>query len=186
MGFALAEALAESGSQVLLVSGPTSLRSDHPGIKFFPVHTAREMLAVCMEKFPHTDAAILAAAVADYRPVSPVSHKIKSKNEKLTLELEPNPDIAAMLGKIKKHNQILAGFALETENGISNASEKMGKKNFDFIVLNSLADEGSGFNINTNKITIIFKNNKIVPFELKNKTDVAFDIIYFLDNLMQR
>jgi len=186
MGFALAEALAEHGSHVILISGPTSLQPQHSGIEYYSVQTAREMLSECLRHFTVSDGAILSAAVADYRPVSPVAHKIKRKDERLTVELEPNPDIAATLGEMKRSDQFLAGFALETENGVSNANEKLKRKNLDFIVLNSLEDKGSGFNSDTNKVTIITRNNKIVPFELKAKYNVALDIVYFLENMLQQ
>lgn len=180
MGYAIAEHLANSGVRVILVSGPVSLKTVHNNIILHKVNTAQEMLSVCLSFFDHTDGAILAAAVADYRPKSPVGHKIKSKAMNLVLELEPNPDIAAELGKLKKKNQFLAGFALETDNELNNAREKLLKKNFDFIVLNSLNDKGSGFNSDTNKITIIGKNNKTTRFELKSKSDVAHDIVDYL------
>jgi len=184
MGFALAEALAVSGARVILVSGPVSLKPVHPGIEYLPVQTAREMLDQCLGYFEMTDGAILSAAVADFRPKSPVSHKIKRKDENLMVELEPNPDIAARLGSLKKSNQFLAGFALETDNELQHAREKLDKKNFDFIVLNSLNDKGSGFNTDTNKITIISRNNKAESFELKSKQDAAFDIITYLANML--
>jgi phosphopantothenoylcysteine decarboxylase/phosphopantothenate--cysteine ligase len=182
MGFALAEALASLGVHVKLVSGPVALTPVHSLIELFRVHTALEMLDACLAAFEKCDGAILSAAVADYRPKSPVTHKLKRKAENLTVELEPNPDIAATLGSMKKPGQFLAGFALETDNEMSNASQKLVKKNFDFIVLNSLQDIGSGFNSDTNKITIIGKDNKTVLFELKPKNDVAKDIIDYLEN----
>ncbi len=161
MGFAIAEALAEQGVKVTLVSGPVALSPQHAGITFFPVHTASEMLARSLSCFPETDGAILSAAVSDYRPVSPVTHKIKRSDKNMVLELEPNPDIARQLGNMKNPHQFLAGFALETDDEIRHASEKLNKKNFDFIVLNSLRDKGSGFMGDTNKITIIGRDNKI-------------------------
>ena len=184
MGFAIAEVLAECNARVILVSGPVSLKPSHRNIEFCPVHTAREMLSICLSYFGGTDGAILSAAVADYRPKSPVTHKVKRKSEDLVVELEPNTDIAVELGKLKQPGQFLAGFALETDNEVINAKEKLKKKNFDFIVLNSLQDKGSGFNSDTNKITIIDKNNNITHFELKPKHEVAADIINYLDNLL--
>lgn len=186
MGFAIAEALAEQGVKVTLVSGPVALSPHHPGITYIPVHTASEMLECCLSCFPKTDGAILSAAVSDYRPVSPITHKLKRKDENMVLELEPNPDIARQLGNLKHTGQFLAGFALETDNEIRNAIEKLTKKKFDFIVLNSLRDEGSGFTGDTNKITIIGKDNKITPFELKSKKDTAQDIIQYLDNFLSQ
>jgi phosphopantothenoylcysteine decarboxylase / phosphopantothenate---cysteine ligase len=186
MGFAIAESLAECGAHVRLVSGPVSLKPVHPQIEFYTVHTAREMLAQSLASFQDADGAILSAAVADYRPASPVTHKIKRTKEKLTLELVPNPDIAAELGRIRQPHQFLAGFALETDNEIIHAQEKLKKKNFDFIVLNSLQDKGSGFNSDTNKITIIGKDNKKRIFGLKSKREAASDIVQFLDHLLKR
>ena len=185
MGFALAESFAEFGAHVKLVSGPVSLKPVHPLIEYHPVHTAREMLAKCVDFFQNVDGAILSAAVADYRPKSPVSGKMKRIPGNWVIELEPNPDIAATLGKIKQPHQFLAGFALETDNAIANAREKLKKKNFDFIVLNTLQDKGSGFNTDTNKITIIGKNNKSIRFKLKSKREAAFDIIQYVDHLFR-
>jgi phosphopantothenoylcysteine decarboxylase/phosphopantothenate--cysteine ligase len=144
------------------------------------------MLDACMAVFDKCDGAILSAAVADYRPKSPVAHKIKRKDENLTIELEPNPDFAATLGKIKRPDQFLAGFALETDNEIMNATEKLARKNFDFIVLNSLKDKGAGFNSESNKITIIGKDNKVDRFELKSKVEVATDILNYLENIIRK
>ena len=184
MGIALAESLANSGARVILVSGPVSLKPVHENISLHRVNTAQEMLSACLSFFSQTDGAILAAAVADYRPKSPVGHKIKSKSMNLVLELEPNPDIASELGKLKEKKQFLAGFALETDNELNNAREKLKKKNFDFIVINSLNDKGSGFNSDTNKITILGKNNKTTRFELKSKQDVAHDIVDYLTQII--
>jgi phosphopantothenoylcysteine decarboxylase/phosphopantothenate--cysteine ligase len=184
MGFAIAEALAELGAKVTLISGPVALLPQHPGITYMPVHTASEMLACCLSGFPHSDGAILSAAVSDYRPISPVTHKIKRKDENMILELEPNPDIARQLGTMKHSGQFLVGFALETDDEIKHASEKLKKKNFDFIVLNSLRDKGSGFMGDTNKITIIGKDNKINSYELKSKKETAQDIIQYLENFL--
>jgi phosphopantothenoylcysteine decarboxylase / phosphopantothenate---cysteine ligase len=186
MGFAIAEALAEQGASVILVSGPVAIIPRNERITYFPVQTAMEMLARSLASFPETDGAILSAAVADYRPKSPVAHKIKKNNENMVLELEANPDIAKQLGSIKKPGQFLAGFALETDDEIRHATEKLKKKNFDFIVLNSLKDKGSGFTGDTNKITIIGKDNKITAFELKSKIDTAQDIIQYLDNFLSQ
>jgi phosphopantothenoylcysteine decarboxylase/phosphopantothenate--cysteine ligase len=184
MGFAIAEALALCGARVNLVSGPVALAASDENIRLIRVQTAKEMLRVCLDLFASSDAAILSAAVADYRPAAPVGHKLKRTAENLVLELEPNPDIAYELGKIKHPRQIMAGFALETDNEVQHAREKLVKKNFDFIVLNSLNDIGAGFNSENNKITIIGKNNKLQAFELKSKKDVAFDIVQYLEKLL--
>lgn len=184
MGFALAEALANAGAEVILVSGPTSLKTEKSGIKTIRVTSANEMFAVCNTEFKSCNAAIMAAAVADFRPAQVYDEKIKRKKDNLTIELVPNPDIAAHLGKMKNKNQILIGFALETNNAEQNAKEKISKKNLDFIVLNSAIEEGSGFNSDTNKITIIDKNNNIEYFELKSKKEVANDIVNKLSELL--
>lgn len=177
MGYALAEAFANTGARVILISGPVSLSTDHPNIEIFHVTTAREMLEKCLEVFPQCNIAILAAAVADYTPVNPAKTKLKREHDTLTLELKANPDIAAELGNRKKTGQILAGFALETGNGPENALQKLRKKNFDFIVLNSLEDEGAGFGTDTNKITILDNNHPPEEFSLKDKKAVALDIL---------
>ena len=134
----------------------------------------------CRKVFPETDGAILSAAVADYRPAKYYRRKIKSSAENLMLELVPTKDIASSLGKIKRNNQFLVGFALETENRLENAKSKLKNKNFDFIVINSLEDKGAGFRTDTNKISILFRNNKLNEFELKSKEEVAEDIILAL------
>jgi phosphopantothenoylcysteine decarboxylase/phosphopantothenate--cysteine ligase len=185
MGFALADVLVECGAHVMLISGPVALKPNYAEIEFFPVHTAHEMYALSLECFEKADGAILSAAVSDYRPKSPIAHKIKRRNENLVFEFEPNPDIAVELGKRKKKGQFLVGFALETDNELQNALEKLKKKNFDFIILNSLNEKGSGFQSDTNKITLISQDNKIIDFELKSKKDVALDIINYLDNLLK-
>jgi len=182
MGFAIAEKFAEAGARVILISGPVSLFPRHKNIELISVKTASEMFTRCLNIFDKTDGAILSAAVADYRPKDPVSYKMKSKAPDMVLTLEPNPDIAFELGKIKKSSQFLAGFALETNDEMKNALEKRQKKNFDFIVLNSLNDKGSGFNSNTNKITIIGKDNKAKEYKLKSKEEVASDILDYLND----
>lgn len=140
------------------------------------------MHKACIENFEKFNAAIMCAAVADYTPTNPQEDKIKRGGSKLTIELTQNPDIASDLGKIKKKGQLLVGFALETSNGIENATAKLKKKNLDFIVLNALIENESGFNTDTNKVSIISSDTKIQHFELKSKQDVAIDII---ENLCQ-
>ena len=180
MGFAIAQALADIGSKVILVKGPTKLNPpQHPNIQVINVQTALEMYDACQQHYPTCDGAILAAAVADYRPINPADSKIKKTKDSqgLTLELVENPDIAKHLGSLKTNQQINIGFALETSNEAANAHKKVLKKNFDFIVLNSLNDKGAGFNHDTNKVSFIDKNNNIQRFELKTKAAVAQDII---------
>lgn len=177
MGVALAEAAAQRGAQVKLVLGPTSLNPKHEAIEVIKVQTAQEMYEAALAIFPNVQVGIMAAAVADYRPKEAAVTKIKKKEDTLSLELVKNPDIAAALGERKQRNQLLIGFALETNNEIANAGAKLKKKNLDFIVLNSLRNEGAGFGYDTNQITIIFGDNKLSEFELKSKQEVGVDII---------
>ncbi|MBF6598102.1 MAG: bifunctional phosphopantothenoylcysteine decarboxylase/phosphopantothenate--cysteine ligase CoaBC [Fermentimonas sp.] len=178
MGFAIAEECAKRGAEVILVTGPTALSTTNPNIKRIDVESAKEMHNASINVFPQMDIAILSAAVADYRPNQQEDTKIKhNDNEDITIKLTPNPDIAAALGKIKKDNQIIVGFALETNNEENNALKKIEKKNFNFIVLNSLKDAGAGFGVDTNKVTIISKDGDKITFNLKSKSEVAKDII---------
>jgi phosphopantothenoylcysteine decarboxylase/phosphopantothenate--cysteine ligase len=177
MGYALASELAGLGAEVHLVSGPTKLEVSHPAITVYQVESAREMYEQCMQLFPSCDIAIMAAAVADYRPAQYHETKIKKSEDNLILELVKNPDILATLGQIKTERQILVGFALETNNELEHAKQKLRKKNADAIVLNSLNDPGAGFKHATNKISIILKKGTIFEFPLKDKQDVAKDII---------
>ena len=178
MGFALAEECAARGAEVLLITGPTVLSLSHPRIRKIDVESAREMHAAALQAFPEMDAAILSAAVADYRPEAAAAQKIKrTEGENLTLALTPNPDIAATLGKMKKPGQKIIGFALETNDEESHAIKKLEKKNFDYIVLNSLQDQGAGFGHDTNKVTILSRNGEKRSFGLKSKKEVARDII---------
>jgi phosphopantothenoylcysteine decarboxylase/phosphopantothenate--cysteine ligase len=177
MGFAIAEALANEGAIVHLVTGPTAQHTNHPGITVMKVTSADEMFATCGEIFPGTDIAVLAAAVADYKPAVRAAQKIKKSGESMTIEMTKTPDIAAALGKLKHNGQIIVGFALETENEESNALKKLESKNFDLIVLNSLNDKGAGFGHDTNKITIINRKQEATTFEMKDKKAVAGDIV---------
>lgn len=177
MGFALAEECANRGAEVVLVAGPVSLKVNHPNIKRIDVESAEEMYNAAVEQFPSVDAAILCAAVADYRPSEQFSEKVKRTDDNLNIALVPNKDIAASLGKMKKDSQMLIGFALETNDEEANALKKIVKKNLDYIVLNSLNDSGAGFQHDTNKIAIIDKAGNRKNFALKSKKDVASDII---------
>lgn len=182
MGFALAEECARRGAEVVLVAGPVSLKVNHPNIKRIDVESAEEMYNASIKEFPGMDAAILCAAVADFRPSEQYSQKVKRGEDLLTISLVPNKDIAASLGKMKKANQLLIGFALETNDEETNALKKMAKKNLDYIVLNSLNDAGAGFKYDTNKVAILKKNGERKDFGLKSKYEVASDII---DHAMQ-
>ena len=183
MGFALAEVCAEQGAEVTLVSGPVMLQTKHPGIKRIDVESAQQMYEAATKHFPKADIAILCAAVADFTPKTTADKKIKRKGDNLKLELQPTKDIAAALGAVKKKKQVLVGFALETDNEQKNAKEKMERKNFDFIVLNSLQDKGAGFRVDTNKVTIIGRHNDLTAYDIKSKREVAEDIIgYVIQN----
>jgi len=183
MGFALAEVCAEQGAEVTLVSGPVMLQTKHPGIKRIDVESAQQMYEAATKHFPKADIAILCAAVADFTPKTTADKKIKRKGDNLKLELQPTKDIAAALGAVKKKKQVLVGFALETDNEQKNAKEKMERKNFDFIVLNSLQDKGAGFRVDTNKVTIIDRHNDLTAYDIKSKREVAEDIIgYVIQN----
>ena len=186
MGFALANVCAEQGAEVTLITGPVSQKTTHPNIKRIDVESAEAMYQAALTAFADADAAILSAAVADFRPASPMDTKIKRESgQELTLHLLPNPDIAAALGRIKKEKQILVGFALETDDEAHHAQDKLKRKNLDFIVLNSLRDKGAGFSHDTNKITIIHKSGESVAYPLKSKQEVAADIVNQLALLLQ-
>lgn len=176
MGFDIAEHAVGLGAEVILISGPTHLKPKKSGINLISVTSAQEMYDAAHRYFGDVDAAIAAAAVADYRPKFPATQKIKKTEDAFTIELEKTQDILASLGKVKQ-KQFLIGFALETENEIENAKLKIQKKNLDLIVLNSLQDEGAGFGKSTNKITFIDKNFEIEPMPLKTKEAVAEDIL---------
>lgn len=185
MGFAIAEELASRGASVVLIAGPTTLKIKSNKIERVDVESAQEMYNAVHQHFESCKVGIFAAAVADYRPKVVTDQKIKKKDTTLQIELEPTPDILASVGKKKRTNQTLVGFALETNNEIENAKSKLERKNLDFIILNSLQDKGAGFAHDTNKISIIDKNNKQTNFELKSKDLVACDIINYLVNFTQ-
>ncbi|MCE5330833.1 MAG: bifunctional phosphopantothenoylcysteine decarboxylase/phosphopantothenate--cysteine ligase CoaBC [Bacteroidales bacterium] len=184
MGFALAEACAKQGAEVTLIAGPVHLSLKNKSIKRIDVESAEEMYKAVLSRFESMDGAILCAAVADFMPVEQAGTKFKRKTDNLILELKPTQDIAAKVGKIKKHEQFLVGFALETHNEEANARDKMERKNFDFIVLNSLQDPNSGFGFDTNKISIIHRSGLQKQYELKNKLDVANDIVNEINTLI--
>jgi phosphopantothenoylcysteine decarboxylase / phosphopantothenate---cysteine ligase len=177
MGIAIAEELARRGAGVQLVLGPTPLRPNHPGITVTPVETAEEMYQQCLSLFEHADAAIMSAAVADYRPVIAAREKIKKNGEAMMLELVKTKDILRSLGEKKKAGQILVGFALENTNERNYALGKLAQKNADMIVLNSLNDAGAGFGHDTNKVTIFEKGGNELVYGQKSKQQVATDIV---------
>ena len=175
MGFELAKEAAKLGAEVILISGPSFLTLEYSNIQLIRVNSAQEMYDAAHEFYPTTDVVIAAAAVSDYKPKTVATQKMKKLEAVLTIDLMPTQDILASLGKLKK-KQKLVGFALETNNEFENAKGKLESKNLDFIVLNSLNDQGAGFKTNTNKIRIITKN-EIKTFDLKSKSEVARDIL---------
>lgn len=177
MGYALAAELADKGAEVHLVSGPVTLQNPDTRIKLYKVESARDMYDQCVALFPACDIAIMSAAVADYRPANYSEHKIKKDENDLTLTLVKNPDILSTLGHAKRAGQIVVGFALETDNELEHAKKKLIAKNADMIVMNSLQQQGAGFRYDTNKITIILEKGTIFEYDLKEKTEVAKDII---------
>jgi len=177
MGYAIAEVMANLGSDVELISGPTQLSCQHPNIKLTRVTSSSEMYQACKSVYQESHIVILSAAVADYRPHEVSVQKLKKQAAKMSIDLEKTVDIAECLGKQKKTGQFSVGFALETEHELENARKKLQSKNFDLIVLNSLQDEGAGFGHDTNKIKIIDKMDRVEEYGLKPKSEVAKDIV---------
>ena len=184
MGIAIAEECANRGARVTLILGPSNLSSHHRNVTTINVTSAEEMYQAAISNYDDSDVAVMAAAVADYTPETVSDIKIKKKDGDLSIPLKRTKDIAAKLGSIKK-NQLLIGFALETNNEIFNANRKLQKKNLDFIVLNSLNDKGAGFQHDTNKIRIIKSETDIKEYPLKSKTEVAIDIVDQIATLLK-
>jgi phosphopantothenoylcysteine decarboxylase / phosphopantothenate---cysteine ligase len=186
MGYALALELAERGAEVILISGPTTLMLKHSHISMIDVETAEEMYQASIKEFPQCDIAILAAAVADFTPKAPSKLKIKKQlnQDEMIISLVKTKDILASLGHTKNKNQIVAGFSLETDHEIENAIKKLKTKNLDFIILNSLNDIDAVFGSDSNKITIIGKGGEQTAFDLKDKNEVAIDIVNYLQKLI--
>lgn len=182
MGFAIAEELLAQGAHVELVSGPTKLSLKHQNLTLTSIKTAEEMMHAVQDKWAKMDVGIFSAAVADYRPMHSAIQKIKKTEDQLTIELVKNPDILAWAGSNKTEQQLLIGFALETNDVFENAKSKLKRKNLDLIVMNTLEDRGAGFAGDTNKISILDNHNKFTSFELKSKSEVAKDIIEYLIN----
>ena len=176
MGFALAEECARRGAEVTIIAGPVSVQSKMTNVRRIDVESCQDMYDAATELFPQTDAAILCAAVADFRPAEVAEQKIKRVGQTMGIHLVPNPDIAASLGQMKKENQVLVGFALETNDEEQNAQHKLEKKNLDFIVLNSLRNEGTCFRSDENQISIISRDGQ-TDYDKKSKREVAADII---------
>lgn len=185
MGFELAKNILSRGGKVILVSGPTKLDLQHERLDLIKIKSANEMLSAVQENWKDCNLGVFAAAVADYRPKNIADQKIKKKDENINIELIKNPDILSWAGGQKENNQILVGFALETNDLIENATSKLNRKNLDFIIANTLENEGAGFGHDTNQITIIDKQNNITNFELMSKTDVATEIVNYYIKLLK-
>lgn len=185
MGYEIAEALALKGATVHLVSGPSTLSVKHPAITKTAVTSAQEMLAFVQENWSKMDGGIFSAAVADYRPKTVAQEKIKKKEGELTLELVKNPDILLWAGEHKEKNQMLVGFALETTNSVAYGTEKLKKKNLDFIVINEPVDGKTGFGAPTNQVILLDNHNNLTKFELKSKSQVADDIVNYYIKLLK-
>jgi len=177
MGIEIAIAYANQGASVILILGPSCLTVEHINIKVINVVSAIEMMDEALRYFENADLIILSAAVADYRPATFNETKIKKSDDNLTITLVKNPDIFKTLGNLKTENQLLIGFALETNNELENARKKLMEKKGDAIILNSLNDKGAGFKFSTNKITILLKNGSIFEYSLKDKQLIALDIL---------
>lgn len=177
MGFALAEAFADRGFDVLLIAGPVHIVAVNPAIKRIDVVSADDMYRAVMQHFAENDVAVFCAAVADFTPTVAADHKIKRKTDDLVIRLKPTQDIAAAAGRQKRQGQFIVGFALETDDEEANAVDKMHRKNLDMIVLNSLNDQGAGFGYDTNKVTVIERNGQRTDLPLQSKTEVARRIV---------
>jgi phosphopantothenoylcysteine decarboxylase/phosphopantothenate--cysteine ligase len=177
MGCAIAEALAQRGADVHLVLGPAQITTTHSSIRIQRVRSAQEMADACFSIFPNVDIAVLTAAVADFTPKEISTHKLKRGKEDWHLRLAPTQDIAAELGRRRQNKQFLVGFALEDTNEMDNAVRKLHSKNLDMIVLNSLNDKGAGFDVATNKISIIERSGDVTHFPLKSKEETADDVV---------
>ncbi|WP_114941650.1 phosphopantothenoylcysteine decarboxylase [Mucilaginibacter endophyticus] len=186
MGYAIAGAFLEKGFDVVLVSGPVNISLSHPGLTVIPVNSADEMYAACQPYFSIACVAVFAAAVADYKPAQVYSQKMKKSAYEFSLQMVKNVDIACEFGKIKRNDQLSIGFALETNDEEQNALKKLYTKNLDLIVLNSVQDKGATFGYDTNKITIINRDFQFQSFPLKNKAEVAKDIVAAAIKLYQQ
>ncbi len=185
MGIAIAERFAEAGAEVTLVLGPTHLRPKNDAIKLVSVETGAEMYDACLKNYKDSDIVIMSAAVADYKPLEVAEKKIKKSDATLTLQLIKTTDILFELGMMKT-KQFLVGFALETENLIENATKKLQKKNLDLIVANNTNSSGEGFGFDTNKVIMIDRNNNLYNFELKQKEEVAQDILSVIEKCLEK
>ena len=185
MGIAIAEQFAEAGAEVTLVLGPTHLRPKNSSIKLISVESGADMYDACLKNYKDSDIVIMSAAVADYKPLEVAEQKIKKSDATLSLQLVKTTDILFELGMMKT-KQFLVGFALETENLIENATKKLQKKNLDLIVANNTNSSGEGFGFDTNKVIMIDRNNNLYNFELKQKEEVAQDILSVIEKCLQK
>lgn len=186
MGYAIAEQFLQRGAEVFLVSGPVCVQLEHPKLKLVRVNSASEMYLACCQFFEQADIALFAAAVADYRPSTIADQKIKKDDSSFVIKMVKNVDIAYEFGQIKMINQLSIGFALETNDELSHAIGKLNKKNFDMVVLNSMNDTNATFGYDTNKVTIIKKDFTQTSYALKNKKDVAKDIVNEIGTLVNK
>lgn len=184
MGYAIAEECLKRGAEVFLVSGPVCVELKHARLKMVKVNSAAEMYMACCRYFEKVDVAIFAAAVADYRPAKVAEQKIKKDDTAFTIHLVKNVDIAFEFGKVKRNDQLSVGFALETNDEMQNAIGKLQKKNFDLVVLNSMNDAGATFGFDTNRITVIRNDFSRTEYPLKNKKEVAEDIVHEIVNAL--
>ncbi|MDH4473805.1 MAG: bifunctional phosphopantothenoylcysteine decarboxylase/phosphopantothenate--cysteine ligase CoaBC [Fluviicola sp.] len=184
MGFALAERALKKGAEVTLITGPTQCKLEHPNLRLIHIHSAEELLATVQQEWSNQDVGIFSAAVADYRPAEIAEQKIKKKEDELTIRLIKNPDVLAWAGAHKTDAQCVVGFALETNNGLENALEKLQRKQLDAIVLNEMGEAGVGFGGDTNRVQLITKSNKITRFELQSKTEIAEQLLNALREII--
>jgi phosphopantothenoylcysteine decarboxylase/phosphopantothenate--cysteine ligase len=184
MGYAIAEKFLELGAEVLIISGPVSIHLQHPRLRIININAANEMYLACCKVFEQIDVAVFAAAVADYRPAKIAEQKIKKDEESFTIKMIKNVDIAYEFGKVKTSNQVSVGFALETNDELSHAKAKLRKKNFDMVILNSMNDANATFGYDTNKITTIKKDLSKKEYSLKQKVEVAKDIVKEITSLL--
>lgn len=184
MGFALAEQALKKGAKVTLVTGPTQCKLEHPNLTLIHIQSAEELLTSVQQEWYQQDAGIFSAAVADYRPAEKAEQKIKKKDDELVIRLIKNPDILAWAGANKTEAQCVIGFALETNNGLENAQEKLQRKQLDAIVLNEMGEAGVGFGGDTNRVQLITKSNKITRFELQSKTEIAEQLLNALREII--
>jgi phosphopantothenoylcysteine decarboxylase/phosphopantothenate--cysteine ligase len=186
MGYAIAKQFLLHGAKVFLVSGPVCIKLEHPQLKLVQVNSASEMFLACCRFFEEADMAVFAAAVADYRPELVAQQKIKKKESSFLIKMVKNVDIAHEFGKIKTGNQLSIGFALETNDELSHAIGKLHKKNFDMVILNSMNDPHATFGYDTNKVTVIKNDFTQIDYPLKNKNEVAKDIINEIEILVNK